>query len=89
MSKNDGKPLQNVNVSGSAYDTEGSYHLVLDEKDPNSSPEAIVGYGEIRGDKSFWDFWGGDSSATLDLWTIPSSGNMTEVTGASITVTAN
>ena len=78
-----------VNVSGSAYDIEGSYHLVLDGKNPNSSPEAIVGYGEIRGDKTFWDFWGGDATATLDLWTIPPSGDMTIVSDSSITVTAN
>jgi len=61
----------------------------LDGENANTKPEAVVGYGEIRGAESFWDFWGGDSSATLDLWAIPSSGNMTEVSGASITVTAN
>ena len=78
-----------VTSGGSTYSTEGSYHLVLDGENPNTKPEAVVGYGEIRGAESFWDFWGGDSSATLDLWAIPSSGNMTEVSGASITVTAN
>jgi len=78
-----------VEVSGSSYTTKGSYHLVLDGKDPNSAPEAIVGYGEIRGAESFWDFWGGDTSATLDLWEIPSSGDMEEVPNAAITITAN
>jgi len=78
-----------VEVSGSTYTEEGSYHIVLDDKNPNTYPEAVVGYGEIRGSQTFWDFWGADSTATHDLWEIPSSGDMEEVSSAAITITAN
>ena len=38
----------------SSFNVNGSYHIALE--DPFSKPEAIIGYGEIRGADSFWDY---------------------------------
>ena len=50
----------------SSFNVNGSYHIALE--DPSSKPEAIIGYGEIRGAESFWDYWGANTSATHKLY---------------------
>ena len=67
----------------SSFTAAGSYHVALE--DPSSKPEAIVGYGEIRGADSFWDYWGADSTATHYLY---GADNNSQISGVTITITA-
>ena len=52
----------------SSFNVNGSYHIALE--DPSSKPEAIIGYGEIRGAESFWDYWGADNNSQISGVTI-------------------
>ena len=83
----DSYSAQAYTVNGVSSLANGSYHLVISGKNPNNNPETIVGYGEIRGKESFWDFWGADSSGSFDVYTIGSS-SMTD-SGTDATVAAN
>ena len=67
----------------SSFNVNGSYHIALE--DPSSKPEAIIGYGEIRGAESFWDYWGADTTATHKLY---GADNNSQISGVTITVTA-
>ena len=83
----DSYSAQAYSVSGVSSLSDGSYHLVISSSNPNNNPETIVGYGEIRGNDSFWDFWGADSSGSFDVWTIGSS-SLSD-SGTDATVAAN
>ena len=83
----DSYSAQAYTVNGVSSLANGSYHLVISGKNPNNNPETIVGYGEIRGKESFWDFWGADSSGSFDVYTIGSS-SMTD-SNTDATVSAN
>ena len=72
-----------VKVGSDNFSSSGSYHIILEH--PSSKPEAIVGYGEIRGADSFWDYWGADSSATHYLY---GADNNSQISGVTITITA-
>ena len=67
----------------SSFNVNGSYHIALE--DPSSKPEAIIGYGEIRGAESFWDYWGADTTATHKLY---GADNNSQISGVTVTVTA-
>ena len=58
----------------------------MKDENPNTKPEAVVGYGEIRGSESFWDYWGGDSSAAFDLYRLETDGPQTNVSGVTIII---
>jgi hypothetical protein len=73
-----------VAVSGVTAD--GSYLLIETGKTPSSDPEAVLGYGEIRSGKTEWEFWGPDTSITLDVYIINSDGTFTIQSGASVTL---
>jgi len=72
-----------VAVSGVSAD--GSYLLIETGKTPSSNPEAVLGYGEIRSGNTEWEFWGPDTSITLDIYIINSDGTFTIQSGASVT----
>ena len=67
----------------SSFNVNGSYHIALE--DPSSKPEAIIGYGEIRGAESFRDYWGADTTATHKLY---GADNNSQISGVTVTVTA-
>ena len=64
----------------SSFNVNGSYHIALE--DPSSKPEAIIGYGEIRGAESFWDYWGADTTATHKLY---GADNNSQIAGVTVT----
>ena len=80
----DSYSAQAYTVNGVSSLANGSYHLVISGKNPNNNPETIVGYGEIRGKESFWDFWGADSSGSFDVYTIGSSSLTDSNTNATV-----
>ena len=71
-----------VKVGSDNFSSSGSYHITLE--DPSSKPEAIVGYGEIRGSETFWDYWGADNSSTHYLY---GADNNSQISGVTITIT--
>ena len=71
-----------VKVGSDNFTSSGSYHITLE--DPSSKPEAIVGYGEIRGSETFWDYWGADNSSTHYLY---GADNNSQISGVTITIT--
>ena len=80
---------QGYSVSGKnssdnfSFNVNGSYFIDLE--DPSSKPEAIIGYGEIRGAESFWDYWGADTTATHELY---GADDNSQISGVTVTVTA-
>ncbi|HHZ77376.1 MAG TPA: hypothetical protein EYO46_06945 [Candidatus Lambdaproteobacteria bacterium] len=74
-----------VAVSGVTAD--GSYLLIETGKTPSSNPEAVLGFGEIRSGKTEWEFWGPDTSITMDVYLINNDGTYTIQSGASVTLT--
>ncbi|MBC8259913.1 MAG: hypothetical protein H8E38_12910 [SAR324 cluster bacterium] len=73
-------------VSVSSVTADGSYLLIESGKTPSGNPEAVLGYGEIRSGKTEWEFWGPDTSITLDVYIINSNGTFTIQSGASVTL---
>ena len=71
-----------VAISGVTAD--GSYQLIESGKTPSSNPEAVLGYGEIRSGNTEWEFWGPDTSITLDEYLINSNGTFTIQSCASV-----
>ena len=71
-----------VKVGSDNFSSSGSYHITLE--DPSSKPEAIVGYGEIRGSETFRDYWGADNSSTHYLY---GPDNNSKISGVTITIT--
>ena len=71
-----------VKVGSDNFSSSGSYHITLE--DQSSKPEAIVGYGEIRGSETFWDYWGADNSSTHYLY---GADNNSQISGVTITIT--
>ena len=61
-----------VNLSATIT-TAGSYEILIQGKTPSANPEAIVGYGEVSANDSFWDFWGAETSGTFDIWKVGGS----------------
>ena len=66
-----------VNLSSSISDN-GSYEILISGKTPSANPESVVGYGEVKGSDSFWDFWGADTTGTFDIWRIDNSSKMSQ-----------
>jgi len=64
----------------SSFNVNGSYHITFEG--PSSKPEAIIGYGEIRGAESFWDNWGADTTATHKLYR---ADNNFQISGVTVT----
>tara|TARA_B100000809_G_scaffold214503_1_gene219310 strand:- start:19 stop:1332 length:1314 start_codon:yes stop_codon:yes gene_type:complete len=73
-------------VAVSGVTAEGSYLLIETGKTPSSNPEAVLGYGEIRSGNTEWEFWGPDTSITMDVYLINSDGTFTIQSGASVTL---
>jgi len=46
----------------------------------------VLGYGEIRSGNTEWEFWGPDTSITLDVYIINSDGTFTIQSSASVTL---
>ena len=66
----------------SSFNDNGSYHIAFEG--PSSKPEAIIGYGKIRGAESFWDNRGADTTATHKLY---GADNNSQISGVTITIT--
>ena len=66
-----------VSLSSSISDN-GSYEILISGKTPSANPESVVGYGEVKGSDSFWDFWGADTTGTFDIWRIDNSSKMSQ-----------
>ena len=64
----------------SSFNVKGSYHIAFEGS--SNKPEAIIGYGEIRGPESFWDYWGADTTATHKLY---GADNNSQISGVTVT----
>ncbi|MEK9837180.1 MAG: hypothetical protein VW777_16755, partial [Deltaproteobacteria bacterium] len=66
-----------VSLSSSISDN-GSYEILISGRTPSANPESVVGYGEVKGSDSFWDFWGADTTGTFDIWRIDNSSKISQ-----------